>query len=136
MLGAGIAKGMSITFKRLLTKPKTELYPYEKKKLPERSRIYLAPSRKEDGSPVCQACGICVNQCPDRVLRVTPDPNEKRKPKDFEWFAGRCTFCGLCVEACPYNALFFTQDFELADYSRRGLIFKLIENGEIRGADI
>lgn len=135
MYGTGILKGMSITLKRLFTKPTTEFYPFVKKELPPRSRILLAVKRKEDGSPICQACGICANQCPDRVIRVTADPEEKRKAKDFSVNIGRCTFCGLCAEACPFNGLYFTQDFELADYSRDGLIFKLIENGEVTVVD-
>lgn len=133
MIGASIVKGMAITIKRLFRKTETELYPYEKKTLPIRSRIMLAATKNEDGSPACKACGICVRACPDNVIRVSSDPEDKRKAKEFEYFAGRCTFCGICTEACPFNAITFTQEFELANYERRGLIFKLINNGIVRG---
>ncbi len=32
-------------------------------------------------------------------------------------------FCGLCEDACPTDALELTQDFELAAYSREGMIW-------------
>jgi NADH-quinone oxidoreductase subunit I len=35
----------------------------------------------------------------------------------------RCIFCGLCIEACPTRSLTMTNEYELADDSRRDLIF-------------
>lgn len=35
---------------------------------------------------------------------------------------GYCIFCGLCVEACPRDALFFSTQYEKAQYARKGLI--------------
>jgi ferredoxin len=32
-------------------------------------------------------------------------------------------FCGLCEDACPVDALELTQDFELASYTREGMIW-------------
>jgi NADH-quinone oxidoreductase subunit I len=32
-------------------------------------------------------------------------------------------FCGLCEDACPVDALELTQDFEIAQYSREGMIW-------------
>jgi NADH-quinone oxidoreductase subunit I len=32
-------------------------------------------------------------------------------------------FCGLCEDACPVDALELTQDFEIANYTREGMIW-------------
>jgi NADH-quinone oxidoreductase subunit I len=32
-------------------------------------------------------------------------------------------FCGLCEDACPTDCLELTQDFELANYTREGMIW-------------
>lgn len=134
MYGTGILKGMGITLKRLFSKPTTEFYPYVMPELPKRSRIFLAHNLKEDGSPVCNGCGLCARGCPDQVIRVTQDPEDRKKCKQYTWYAGRCTFCGLCEEACPYGAIGFTQDFEKAAYANKGdggLIYNVIEDGRV-----
>src|SRR5271165_5255758 len=45
-------------------------------------------------------------------LNNNPDTNETL-----------CISCGLCEDACPVDALELTQDFEMANYSREGLIW-------------
>ena len=34
-----------------------------------------------------------------------------------------CMYCGLCVEACPFDALAMSDQYELADYDLRNLVF-------------
>jgi NADH-quinone oxidoreductase subunit I len=41
----------------------------------------------------------------------------------FTYDLSRCMFCGLCEDACPVDALELTQDFEIAHYSREGMIW-------------
>ncbi|MHB0976831.1 MAG: 4Fe-4S binding protein [Candidatus Aquicultorales bacterium] len=138
MYGTGLLKGMGITIRRLFMKTTTEFYPYVKPELPKRSRIMLKHNVNEDGKPVCIACKLCERGCPDQVIRITQDPEDRKKCKQYLYYAGRCTFCGLCAEACPYDAITFSQDFEKASYANRGekgLIFEMIKDGEIVGED-
>ena len=32
-------------------------------------------------------------------------------------------YCGLCVEACPFDALAMSDQYELADYDLRNLVY-------------
>lgn len=46
----------------------------------------------------CVACGLCVNVCPERVLKLgNKGPEEVR--------AENCLVCGHCVAICPKEAL-------------------------------
>lgn len=129
MFGRGLARGLRITAKRIFRRPITELYPYERKTLPEASRIFLAMHTDDEGNPMCRACGTCIAGCPDRVLRLVKDPNDPKKPLEFWHDSGKCTFCGLCVENCPFGSLYFTQDFERATYERSELVYCLVAHG-------
>ncbi len=42
---------------------------------------------------------------------------------NFTYDLSRCMFCGLCEDACPTDALELTQDFELASFTREGMIW-------------
>lgn len=45
----------------------------------------------------CNACGVCVNNCPERNIRF----NRKEKPK----FGLKCLMCMRCVCNCPQKAI-------------------------------
>ena len=46
----------------------------------------------------CTGCGICVDECPNKVLKVVNDVAEQSKPEN-------CDGCGKCAEACPNEAI-------------------------------
>ena len=46
----------------------------------------------------------------------------ERRPKVYNIDFMRCVFCGFCVEAWPCDALRMGMKYELASYSRAGLI--------------
>lgn len=46
----------------------------------------------------CIACGLCVNVCPERVLKLSSKGPEEICPAD-------CLACGHCVAICPKEAL-------------------------------
>jgi NADH-quinone oxidoreductase subunit I len=35
----------------------------------------------------------------------------------------RCIFCGLCEEACPKDAIYLTETFAPANYTRKSFIY-------------
>ena len=49
--------------------------------------------------------------------------DRKKRLTTFTYDLSRCMFCGLCEDACPVDALELTQDFEIANYSREGMIW-------------
>lgn len=47
----------------------------------------------------CKGCGICVTDCPERLL--TLDPFKVVVVTDIE----KCVFCGICAVRCPDFAI-------------------------------
>jgi NADH-quinone oxidoreductase subunit I len=154
LLMLDLLKGLALTFKynfKALTQARkggdptspiyTECYPEERPKVGERfrgaPRLNLHP---ETGETLCIACNLCAAACPENCIYVgavnrlyTEDGKQKKKKvlTTFVYDTSRCMFCDLCVEACPTDCLELTQEFELATYSRAGLVWdrKLLEKG-------
>jgi len=113
----------------------TEQYPAERPKVAERyrgaPRLNVNP---DTGETLCISCDLCAIVCPENLIVVTSVRNPQTRRKDlteFTYDLSRCMFCGLCEDACPVDALELTQDFELAQYSREGLIWdrQMLEEG-------
>ena len=123
MFGKGLLKGLSITLKRFVGPKLAEAYPEVKPNLPLRTRSSMA---LEPGK--CIACGLCVNVCPNQVIKLTSekDENNKKVLKSYDMNIGRCLLCGLCTEVCPTSALKLSQEFENATYQREELLWDMI----------
>ena len=52
---------------------------------------------------LCDACGVCVERCPRKILELAGD---KLRIIDVE----KCTMCRACVEACPKGAITIGHD--------------------------
>ena len=48
----------------------------------------------------CKGCARCVDACPQDILRMSDDYNE-RGYHFAECTGGDCTGCGLCYYTCP-----------------------------------
>lgn len=125
-----LLEGLWVTFRYQPTKNiVTEQYPLERPKIAERYRG--APRMNTDpetGETLCISCNLCALACPENLIVVTSERNEKTRRKDlvtFTYDTSRCMFCGLCEDACPVDCLELTQDFELANYTRQGTIWDL-----------
>lgn len=149
-----LLKGLALTFKynyRALANRRrggdpnspiyTECYPEERPRVAERFRG--APrlnNHPETGETLCIACNLCALACPESciyvgaVQRQYTDAGKTKRKKvltTFIYDTSRCMFCDLCVEACPTACLELTQEFELATYSRAGLVWdrEMLEKG-------
>ena len=131
-----VLKGMGVTFRTQHPgNVYTEQYPQERPMVAERYRG--APrlnNHPESGETLCISCNLCALACPENLIVVTSERNEKTRRKEltkFTYDLSRCMFCGLCEDACPTDALELTQDFELANYTREGMIWdlKTLEKG-------
>ena len=120
--GAGLVKGMIVTFKHLLRHPITTQYPEQR----------LVPSRRTRGNELvwnsakCVVCTTCAKTCPQgaihMVTAVDPANANKLTITTIEVDSGYCISCGLCVESCPYNALHMGYAYEKAKYRRQELV--------------
>jgi NADH-quinone oxidoreductase subunit I len=131
-----LVKGLALTFR--YQDPReiyTEQYPLQRPQVAERYRG--APRlnvNAETNETLCIACDLCALACPEHLIIVSSERNEKTRRKEltnFTYDLSRCMFCGLCEDACPVDALELTQDFELASYTREGAIWdrQMLEEG-------
>src|SRR6266545_4651142 len=126
--GTGLIKGLFVTLKHLLSPSITQRYPEEKPDLPARTRGVIALKEAN-----CTVCYKCSRECPDWCIYIdahkeTHDPasgGRARSVKVLDRFAidyALCMYCGICVEACPFDALFWSPEFEYAEYDIHELI--------------
>jgi len=122
-----IFKGLALTLRYTYSKVYTEQYPREKPRLAERYRG--APRLNNDpetGETLCIACDLCAEACPEDLIVVSSvrDPESRKKVlTEYTFDTSRCLFCGLCQEVCPTNAIELTQDFDLATYDRKSMLW-------------
>ena len=126
--GLGLLKGLGVTFKHLFKHNTVIQYPDEKQDLGPRTRGVIA--LKEEN---CTVCMLCARECPDWCIYIdshkeTLPPKREggraRKRNVLDRFAidyALCMYCGICVEVCPYDALFWSREFEYAEYDIREL---------------
>lgn len=89
----------------------------------------------------CTSCLICVRECPawcielDSHVEQVSEPGARR-PRSvsvLDRFAidyALCMYCGICVEVCPFDALFWSPQFEYAEYDLRDLLHEKDRLGE------
>ena len=131
-----LVKGLKVTFTyQAPSEAVTEQYPLERPKVSERFRGQPRLRMDENsGHSKCIVCNLCALACPEKliVIKGDRDPVTKRKfPVTWNYDLSRCMFCGLCAEACSTDALELTPDFEMALYTREGMVLdqKALEDG-------
>jgi NADH-quinone oxidoreductase subunit I len=123
-----IARGLSITFRKMFVARATRQYPEEP--LPKTPVTRGQPRLvvKDDGAIACVSCGLCEAACPAYAITIDGGETDRpieREPVRFDIDMLRCILCGFCEEACPKDAIFMSDELELADYSRRALVYDM-----------
>jgi NADH-quinone oxidoreductase chain I len=127
-----LGKGLSITFKNMLSPPVTVQYPDEKRPYPRRTRGRHVLHRYPDGLERCVGCLLCQGTCPASAIYIEAAENtpQARFSKGERYAAVfrvdllRCIFCGYCEMACPTNAITLESNTALAGYTRPSLILE------------
>ena len=74
----GILEGMGLTFSHLFRPKVTRLYPYEKPKLPPRSRgliqLIAEEGLQDEFNLKCESCLLCEKACPPRAITIEYEP--------------------------------------------------------------
>jgi NADH-quinone oxidoreductase subunit I len=134
--GAGLAKGLAVTFKTMTRRAHTQQYPDVEPDLPPRSRGVIALLAEN-----CTVCMLCARECPDWCIYidshkeevVVPGAARPRQRNVLDRFAidfSLCMYCGICIEACPFDALFWSPEFEYAEHDIRNLLHEKDRLGE------
>jgi NADH-quinone oxidoreductase subunit I len=137
MIGTGIAKGLVLTAKNLLStytdkeRLPTIEYPDEKQALPEAARQF--PMLIFDGEDSmkglrCTACQICEKECPPKCIYIVRSKDKRVDykgqnqfyPAVFDIDYSVCMSCQICVEVCPFESIKMNTEFELATPDRFG----------------
>jgi NADH-quinone oxidoreductase subunit I len=120
MYGIGLLQGMSVTFKRMFSKPTTVQYPEER--LPV-GPVFRGGCINLDLQK-CIACGLCAMACPNAAISLASEKNESGK-KELTRYVHTlpvCMYCNYCIEACPTKAISWTANYEMSKWTHEELI--------------
>ncbi|GIL25661.1 NADH-quinone oxidoreductase subunit I 2 [Actinocatenispora comari] len=134
--GKGLAKGLATTLKTMVRPAGTEQYPDVQPELPPRSRGVIALLAEN-----CTSCMLCARECPDWCIYIDSHKEtvqvegaaRARQKNVLDRFAidfSLCMYCGICVEVCPFDALYWSPEFEYAEYDIRDMVHESDRLGE------
>ena len=65
----------------------------------------------------CKGCGLCVDVCPQDILYLSDDINQKGQRYVQQHHPEKCTGCALCYIQCPSSVIVV---YKLARPGKRG----------------
>lgn len=123
-----IGRALTLSLRAMFRKRVTRQYPEEPLPTTEVTRGQPRLVVKDDGNIACVSCGMCEVACPAYAITIDggeTDRTIEREPVRFDIDMLRCILCGFCEEACPKDAIFMSDELELADFSRRALVYDI-----------
>ena len=123
--------GLGVTFKALISPVVTVQYPREKIGVTPAIRGHIDLMKDGDtGTHRCIVCLSCMKVCPCQCITVQGEKQEGVKGKVLTLFTldfTKCSLCGLCVESCKPHAIDFSNEYELAGFTRDEFFFDLLK---------
>ncbi|MBY8873970.1 NADH-quinone oxidoreductase subunit I [Micromonospora sp. PLK6-60] len=137
--GEGLVKGLAVTLKTMTRRSTTQQYPDVAPELPPRSRGVIALLEEN-----CTVCMLCARECPDWCIYIDSHKEEMAVPgaarprqrnvlDRFDIDFSLCMYCGICIEVCPFDALYWSPEFEYAEYDIKDLLHDKDHLGEWMG---
>jgi NADH-quinone oxidoreductase subunit I len=107
-----LLKGLRITWRYMLRRKTTVLFPEEKTPLSPRFRGMLALRRYPNGEERCIACKLCEAVCPANAITIEAEMRDdgSRRTTRYDVDDFKCIKCGLCEEACPVDSIVLTNE--------------------------
>lgn len=123
-----ILRGLAHTFRAIFQRKITRQYPEDPLPVTEVTRGQPRLAVNEDDTIRCVSCGLCEAACTAYAITIDGQETDsfiEREPERFDIYMLRCILCGFCEEACPKDAIFMSDELELADYTRAGLVYDI-----------
>lgn len=122
--------GLRLTLRYALMPTVTVHYPFETLPVSPNFRGHTdLVIDRETAESKCISCGLCERACPSQCIVVRSEKPEGAKKKvlvGYDLDFTKCSLCGNCVEVCPTDALEFSQEYQLAGFSRHDFHFELV----------
>jgi NADH-quinone oxidoreductase subunit I len=128
--------GMKLTLKYALSPTITTHYPFETLEITPNFRGHTdLVINAKTGKDKCIVCMMCQRNCPSQCITVggeKPEGSKKRVLTEYQLDFTKCSLCGNCVEVCPTSALEYSDEYQLAGYSRHDFHYDLVDRFRAR----
>lgn len=131
--GKSLVSGLTVTFKAMVSPVVTVQYPREKIEITPNFRGHIELTVDAENKIKCIACGMCERACPSSCITVISEKKEGEKKKSLTSFIldfTKCSLCGICGESCPAGAIRYSDEYNLAGFSRDDFVMDLVKRLE------
>jgi NADH-quinone oxidoreductase subunit I len=119
----GMLTGLGVTFKTMMKPTVTVQYPHEREDPPPAPAASSRSRKRTARSACCARASAPTGASTSRAQGAAPAAPRRRPPRSvsildrFDIDYALCMYCGICVEVCPFDALFWSPEFEYAEYA-------------------